>query len=211
MISNVMEIIKELERLYPDAKAQLDFTNPFELLVATVLSAQCTDVRVNIITKELFKTAPTPEKMVSLGEAGIKRIIRSCGMYNQKAASLMGLSRMLVENFNSQVPTTHEEIMTLPGVGRKTANVVLSNAYGVDAIAVDTHVFRVSNRLGLADASTVEATESQLMQAIPKSKWTKAHHMIIYHGRQVCSARSPKCESCTLSGLCRYYREKTGG
>ena len=205
---NAVKILKELEKLYPEAKAQLDFTNPFELLVATVLSAQCTDVRVNIITKELFKAAPTPEKMLELGEQKIKEIIKSCGMYNQKTASLIGLSRILVEKFASKVPQTHEEIMTLPGVGRKTANVVLSNAFGVDAIAVDTHVFRVSNRLGLANADTVEETEKQLMKALPKSKWTKAHHMIIYHGRQVCSARSPKCEVCTLSSLCRYYNSK---
>ena len=173
-------ILAELKRLYPDAGPELHFTNPYETLVATMLSAQCTDKQVNKVTPEVFARYPDATAMAAC---------TAC--------------RMIVEKHGGQVPSTMEELTALPGVGRKTANVVLANAFGVPAIAVDTHVFRVSNRLGLADASTVEETERQLMKAIPKSDWRDAHHWLIFHGRRVCKAQHPLCESCTLRPLCK--------
>lgn len=203
-----LKVIEILEEMYPDARAELDFTNPFELLIATILSAQCTDVRVNKTTKGLFSELKAPQDYIYLGTSELEKRIRSCGLSNSKSNNIVETCRILVEKYNGNVPTTIEELMTLPGVGRKTANVVASNAFGIPAIAVDTHVFRVSNRIGLANSKNVDGTEKDLQKAIPKYMWTKAHHMIIFHGRRVCKARNPLCISCNLNAYCLYYRNE---
>ena len=204
---NRKEIIRLLKEAHPDAKAELDFENPFELLVATILSAQATDVQVNKVTKSLFRIGGTPEDMAALSLGEMEESIRSIGLYKNKARNLLAMSRILLEEHGGKVPESLEELVRLPGVGRKTANVVLSNAFEVPAIAVDTHVFRVSNRLGLADAGDVAETERQLMQVIEKEDWSKMHHCIIFHGRRVCKARKPLCESCTIRDLCKYHKK----
>lgn len=197
------EILRRLEQVYPDAKPGLDYRNPFELLIATILSAQCTDVRVNKITAVLFEAYPNAHAMAAAPVDKLEDIIRSCGFFRMKSKHILQTCRILVDEHQGQVPSQREVLEKLPGVGRKTANVVLSNAFGVPAIAVDTHVFRVSNRLGLAKAKTVEKTEQQLMARIPKQQWTMAHHWLIWHGRRVCAARNPACETCTLYPLCK--------
>ncbi len=196
------EILKELERLYPDARPALHFRSPYELLVAVVLSAQCTDERVNRVTAELFREYNTPETMLTLPQEELEKKIFSCGFYHNKAKHILSASRDILERFGGEVPATLEELQTLAGVGRKTANVVYSVAFGGDAIAVDTHVFRVSNRLGLASGKTPEAVEEGLMRTIPKERWSEAHHWLIWHGRRVCHSRRPDCEHCTLAPLC---------
>lgn len=206
----VTEILNILHEYYGDTKCGLDFKSSFELLIATILSAQCTDVRVNIITKDLFKAADTPSKMASLGVEKVGEIIRSCGLYKNKSKNIVRTSEILCDEYGEVVPGTMEELVKLPGVGRKTANVVLSNAFGVPAIAVDTHVQRVSNRIGLVKTEDVLKTEEGLMKVIPKDKWSDAHHWLIWHGRKICSARSPKCEICPLSSLCTYYKKYLG-
>ncbi|MGX8795711.1 endonuclease III [Fusibacter sp. JL298sf-3] len=203
-----IEVLDILDDLYPDAKAELDYNNPFELLVAVVLSAQCTDVRVNQVTGELFKVASTPEDLYKLPIAELEAIIKPCGLFKTKAKNLHQTAKILYERYASTVPSTHEALLELPGVGQKTANVVVSNAFGIPAIAVDTHVFRVSNRLGLAKASTVEATEKQLEKALPKARWTKAHHQLIFLGRRICKARKPQCDACPLTAHCRYFKQQ---
>lgn len=200
------EIIELLKCIYWDAKAELDFTTPFELLVATILSAQATDVQVNKVTKGLFLVAGTPYDMVSMSIDEMEKSIKSIGLYKNKAKNLLAMSKLLIEDYNGKVPETVEELIKLPGVGRKTANVVVSNAFGVPAIAVDTHVFRVSNRLGLADANDVTETEKQLMQVIDRADWSKLHHCLIFHGRRICKARNPICESCAFTGYCKYLK-----
>lgn len=207
MNDKIENILKKLNILYPDAKAQLNFTTPFELLIATILSAQCTDKRVNIITEILFKKANTPEKIILLGEDRLKDIVKSCGLYKTKSKYIMGTSNILISKFNSKLPENIEELMTFPGVGRKTANVVVSNAFGISAIAVDTHVFRVSNRLGIARANNVFDTEKQLMEKVDKSKWTKLHHQLILLGREICKAQNPNCKECILKKECTYYNK----
>lgn len=204
----VMWILDQLELLYPDAKAELNYTTPFELLVAVVLSAQCTDVRVNQVTEVLFEKANTPELLAELELGLLEQIIKPCGLYKTKAKNLHVMAQRIVTEHKGNVPKTHSELMELPGVGRKTANVVVSNAFDVPAIAVDTHVFRVSNRIGLAKASNVDLTEKQLQKALPEARWTKAHHQLIFLGRRICKARSPLCEQCPLSVECRYYKEQ---
>jgi endonuclease-3 len=200
----IREILDVLEREYPDARPGLEFENPFQLLVATILSAQTTDKQVNSITRELFRLFPTPADIARLTPEELEPYIKRCGVYRNKAKNIVAACRMLVEKYGSEVPGDFEALTALPGVGRKTANVVLSNAFGVDAIAVDTHVFRVSNRLGLADAKDVLQTEKQLMENIPRKKWSVAHHWLIWHGRRVCAAQRPKCAGCALAALCRY-------
>ena len=197
-------ILAELERLYPDAKPALHFRNPFELLVAVILSAQCTDVKVNAVTPALFEAYPDAAALAAADPLDVEKYIRTCGLYHNKAKNLVATAKVLMDSYGGEVPADHEKLTQLPGVGRKTANVVMSCAFGADAIAVDTHVFRVSNRLGLADAGDVLKTEQQLMQNIPKNKWSLAHHWIIFHGRRVCAARKPDCSSCTLSSWCEY-------
>lgn len=200
-------VIKGLAEAHPDARPELNFTNPFELLIATMLSAQCTDRQVNKCTPALFRDHPNAESISRMTPEEIALYIKPCGFYNTKGKNIIAACRELVEKYGGEVPYDREALEALPGVGRKTANVVLSNAFGVPAIAVDTHVFRVSNRLGLAEAKTVEETEKQLMQAIPKQLWSIMHHYIIFHGRRVCSAKKPNCAECTLKDLCRYYKE----
>lgn len=203
-------VVEKLLNLYPDNQTMLDFTTPFELLIATILSAQCTDIRVNQITAVLFKEANTPSAIIDLGIDRLSEIIKSCGMYNQKSKNIMATSEILVNEFNEEVPKTREELMSLPGVGRKTANVVLSNAFGIPAIAVDTHVFRVTNRIGIVDENNVEKTEDRLMERIKKEDWLHAHHAFIYHGRRVCKARNPICDGCQITDYCLYYRKNKG-
>ena len=195
--------------MYPDVDhSMLDFTTPFELLVATILSAQATDVSVNKVTKEMFKEANTPEDFANMDIKTLENYIRSIGIYRNKAKNIKAASKILISDYNSIVPKDKKELQKLPGVGRKTANVVVSNAYGIPAIAVDTHVFRVSNRIGLANANNVDKTEDQLEKNIDQSRWTKTHHQIITHGRALCKARNPLCEECQLNKLCEYYRRQ---
>ncbi|SKC75847.1 endonuclease III [Maledivibacter halophilus] len=203
----IKEVLKILQDLYPEAESELIYNSPFELLIATILAAQCTDKRVNKVTNELYKKYNTPEDFLQLSEEELGALVKSCGFYRMKSKNILNTCRILIEEFNSQVPSTIEELMTLPGVGRKTANVVVSNAFGKDAIAVDTHVFRVSNRIGLANSKDVFATEDQLMKNIEKNLWSDAHHWLIFHGRRICKARKPKCELCPLTGYCLYYKK----
>ena len=199
--------LAELEKLYPDAKPALHFRSNYELLIAVILSAQCTDERVNIVTEKLFEKHSTPQAMLTLSQAALEKYIFSCGFYRMKAAHILSASRDIIERFGGEVPSTIEDLMSLAGVGKKTANVVYSVAFGGAAIAVDTHVFRVSNRLGLAKGSTPLAVEAGLCKAIPKSDWARAHHWLIYHGRRVCHSRKPNCEQCTLRALCDFGKK----
>ncbi len=191
----------------PHPKTELNFTNNYTLLVAVVLSAQSTDVGVNKATKTLFEIADTPEKILKLGEAKLKKYIATIGLFNGKAANIIKLSQRLVDDFNSEVPENFEALKSLPGVGQKTANVVLNCAFGHPTIAVDTHVFRVSNRIGFVDETTPEKTEISLMKAIPKKWQNHAHHWMILHGRYVCIARKPKCGECKIREFCQ-FKEK---
>jgi endonuclease III len=197
------EILERLGHMYPDAKCALEHENAFELLIATILSAQCTDVRVNIVTRRMFPTHNRPEHFAGATPEAIGEMIRDCGLWQSKAKNIRETSRILLEQHGGEVPANMDDLIKLPGVGRKTANVVLSNAFGVPAIAVDTHVFRVANRLGMAQADTVEETERQLMARIPREQWSQAHHWLIHHGRQICSARKPLCSECSLLDLCK--------
>lgn len=202
----VEQILDSLYQLYPDAHCELNFRTPFELLIATILSAQCTDKRVNEITAPLFEKYNKPEDFLTLTQEEMEELIKGLGLYKNKSKNILETCRILYEKYNGEVPRTHAELEALPGVGRKTANVVLSNAFGIPAIAVDTHVFRVGNRLGLAKSDNVDETERQLMKRIPKEKWSDAHHWLIWHGRRVCAARNPKCSECTLSDMCVYAK-----
>lgn len=199
-------VIEELLRLYPDAKAELNYTTPFELLIATMLSAQCTDIRVNQTTEILYDIANTPEGILDMGYDELSKIIKPCGLYQSKARNILGTCEILKNDFASEVPASIETLVRMPGVGKKTANVVVSNAFDIPAIAVDTHVFRVSNRMGLVHEGDVKKTEAALEKVIDRSLWTKTHHTLIFHGRRVCSARSPKCEKCTINPVCLYYK-----
>jgi len=198
------EALAVLKETYPDAKPALHFSSPFELLVATMLSAQCTDKQVNKCTDVLFPKYNTAEAFAALDMETLEPYIKSCGVYRNKGKNILAMSRILMERYGGNVPETREELTALPGVGRKTANVVLSNAFHVPAIAVDTHVFRVANRIGLAEAKDVEHTEQQLMANIPERDWGAAHHWLIYHGRQICSAQRPKCGICPLKEICEH-------
>ena len=200
------EALAILHATYPNAKPALDFHSPFELLVATILSAQSTDVMVNKCTAELFPVANTPQAIAAMTEEELFPYIKRCGFFNTKGRHILETARILVAEYGGEVPADLEKLQTLPGVGRKTANVVASNAFGIPAIAVDTHVFRVSNRIGLAQAKNVEKTEEQLQKAIPREHWTAAHHWLIYHGRRICDARKPKCDICPLNHLCLYVQ-----
>lgn len=203
----VKSILDQLEADYPDAKPALHFGSPFELLVAVILSAQCTDKRVNEVTKDLFRVANTPEQFASMDREALEKLIYPCGFYRNKAKHIIEASRSIVEDFGGNVPDTLEDLQRLAGVGRKTANVVYAVAFHGDAIAVDTHVFRVGNRVGLADAKDVLHTELQLMEKIPKERWSVAHHLLIYHGRNVCKSQKPNCAECHIAHLCRYHAE----
>lgn len=206
----IKKVLKQLKDSCPDASTALDHRNPFQLLIATILSAQCTDKRVNIVTPALFRDLPTPKAIVKAGEAKLTPYIKTCGLYKSKARNIVKCCGQLIREFDSKVPQTIKELQSLAGVGKKTANVVASVAFEVPAIAVDTHVFRVSNRIGLAKAKDVKKTEAQLNEAIPKKDWRHAHHWLIYHGRNVCQARNPKCETCPVKKWCLYYKALTG-
>lgn len=203
------EVLKILSEVYAGVTCGLTFNSPFELLISTILSAQCTDERVNIVTKELYKDYNTPEAILELTEEELGEKIRSCGFYRNKSKNIIGCCKMLIEKYDGKVPSEMEELIKLPGVGRKTANVVMSNAYGKPAIAVDTHVFRLSNRIGIAKGKNVEEVEEKLMKNIPKDMWSDAHHYLIWHGRKICNARKPKCETCPIIQYCEYYNGKS--
>lgn len=196
------EMLKLLAAAYPDAKPALHFKNPYELLVAVLLSAQCTDERVNIVTVDLFEKAPDPASMVALGEDAIRETIQSCGLYKNKAKNIAALSRILVEEYHGKVPREREALERLPGIGRKSANVVMSVAFGIPALAVDTHVFRVSRRMGFSGGEDVRKVEEDLMALIPEKDWAAAHHWLIFHGRRCCKAQRPLCDSCPVGELC---------
>ncbi|MHB8076955.1 endonuclease III [Desulfosporosinus fructosivorans] len=201
-------IFKALQKEFPDAHCELDYHSPFELLIATILSAQCTDERVNIVTGSLFAEANTPEAIIALGQLGLENKIRSLGLFHNKAKNIIAACRVLVEDFQGQVPEELDLLRQLPGVGRKTANVVVSNAFGIPALAVDTHVFRVAHRLGIANGKTPEKVEQELMKIFSRENWTLVHHLLIFQGRRICLARNPRCEECPVSHLCVTYKEK---
>ena len=200
-------ILERLEQMYPEAKAELVFSNPYEMLVATMLSAQCTDKQVNKVTPAVFSRWPDANAMAGAEVDELFPMVKSCG-FRSKAGNIIAACRIIKEQHGGQVPDTMEALTALPGVGRKTANVVLSNAFGIPAFAVDTHVFRVSNRLGLAKADTVEETERQMTRLIPREKWGQAHHWLIWHGRRLCKAQRPLCAECALNELCPYVKKK---
>ena len=202
-------ILAGLKELYPTAGPELNFSNPYETLVAVMLSAQCTDKQVNKVTPALFERYPTAADMAAASVEDVYPMVKSCG-FKTKASNIVEACRQIMLLHGGEVPGDMKALTALPGVGQKTANVVLANAFGVPTIAVDTHVFRVSNRLGLAEAKNVELTEEQLKKAIPKKDWVAAHHWLIFHGRRVCHARNPECMTCALSTLCKAAREAGG-
>ncbi|WP_027631609.1 endonuclease III [Clostridium hydrogeniformans] len=205
MEEKVEKVIELLKKEYPDAHCELNHESPFQLLVATILSAQTTDVKVNQVTETLFKDYGTVDEFLTLSQEELETRIKTIGLYRNKAKNILLMCRQLKENFNGEVPNTMEGITSLAGAGRKTANVVLSNAFGVPAIAVDTHVFRVSNRIGIAKGKDVLIVEKQLQRNIPMDQWSDAHHLIIFHGRRCCTARKPHCEDCVIAPYCDYY------
>lgn len=198
-----MELLQTLSETYPDATCELEYGTDFELLISVILSAQCTDKRVNIVTRELFRVADTPQAFCELDIQKLEALIKSCGLYKNKAANIKKCCHDLVERFGGQVPRTREELMSLAGVGRKTANVMLSVAFGEPAIAVDTHVFRVSHRLGLSDGKTPDDVERDLCAAFEPKDYRDVHFLLIRHGRDCCHAQNPSCETCAVNEICR--------
>ena len=205
----IPEIFNRLETMHPEAACALDFGTRFQLLSAVMLSAQTTDVSVNKVTPVLFAKYPTAEAMAEADPLDVQEIIKTIGLYKNKSKNIVALSKMLVSDFGGEVPGSFDDLVRLPGVGRKTANVVLAEGFGEARIAVDTHVFRVSNRIGLSCAKDPEGVEKMLMERLPEEQWSRAHHLLIFHGRKVCHARKPDCGSCLLAGSCLY--EKNGG
>ena len=201
------EIFTRFKAANPHPTTELEYNSPFELLVAVVLSAQATDKSVNLATRKLFPKANTPEKILALGEAGLRDVIKSIGLYKTKAKNILATCRLLIQHYGSKVPKTREQLEELPGVGRKTANVILNTAFGEPTIAVDTHIFRVANRTGIAPGKTVLEVELKLLKSIPKEFRHDAHHWLILHGRYVCKARKPECAICIINDLCE-YKEK---
>ena len=207
----VEEFFRRLEARNPDPRGELEYINPYTLLVAVILSAQATDVSVNKATEPLFRIVDTPEKMLALGEDGLKVYIRTIGLFNAKAKNVMAMSRLLVEKHNSVVPRDRDTLVTLPGVGRKTANVVMNIAFAEPTIAVDTHIFRVSNRTGLAPGKTPTHVELALEKVVPEKYKLHAHHWLILHGRYICKARKPECPSCPVVDLCAFKAKTPPG
>ena len=205
----IPEILDRLETMHPEAACALDFGTRFQLLSAVMLSAQTTDVSVNKVTPVLFAKYPTAEAMAEADPLDVQEIIKTIGLYKNKSKNIVALSKMLVSEYGGEVPGSFDDLVRLPGVGRKTANVVLAEGFGQARIAVDTHVFRVSNRIGLTCAKDPEGVEKKLMERLPEEQWARAHHLLIFHGRKLCHARKPDCGSCLLAGLCLY--EKNGG
>lgn len=207
----VRQFIRLLKRAYPDAKCSLNHSNAFELLIATILSAQCTDARVNIVTQDLFRKYRKPEDYLKVSEKELQRDIRTTGFFRNKTKSIQGTSKALMENYGSNVPQTMDELLELPGVARKTANVVLGNAFGIAAgVVVDTHVTRLSHRLGLSEAKAAEKIEEDLIQIVPRKEWVIFPHLLIAHGRAICKARNPLCAECVVEKLCPSSYLKTG-
>ena len=207
----VRKIIRLLKRAYPDAKCSLNHSNAFELLIATILSAQCTDARVNIVTQDLFRKYRTPEDYLKVSDKELQRDIRTTGFFRNKTKSIQGTAKALTEEYGGVVPATMDELLELPGVARKTANVVLGNAFGISAgVVVDTHVTRLSHRLGLTDQKTAEKIEQDLIAIVPKKDWVIFPHLFIAHGRAICKARSPLCTECVVEKLCPSSFLKTG-
>ena len=205
----IPEILDSLETMHPEAACALDFGTLFQLLSAVMLSAQTTDVSVNKVTPVLFAKYPTAEAMAEADPLDVQEIIKTIGLYKNKSKNIVALSKMLVSEYGGEVPGSFDDLVRLPGVGRKTANVVLAEGFGQARIAVDTHVFRVSNRIGLTCAKDPEGVEKKLMDRLPEEQWARAHHLLIFHGRKLCHARKPDCGSCLLAGMCLY--EKNGG
>ncbi|MEN6413253.1 MAG: endonuclease III [Veillonellales bacterium] len=191
-----------LEEHYKESTTALQYSSSFEFLIAVVLSAQCTDARVNMVTARLFPLYNTPEKILAMGQGKLEEYIRDCGLFHSKARNILATCEILCRQYNGNVPENFGQLIQLPGVGRKTANVLLSQLFNTPAIAVDTHVFRVANRLQLATGKTPEVVEKGLMKVIPRSKWGNAHHWLIWHGRKICKARRPDCQHCPLASLC---------
>ncbi len=205
----VAEILHKLDEAYPEAVCALTHRTPWELLVATILSAQCTDVRVNMVTPELFRRFPTPAAMAKAKLPELEELIRTTGFFRNKAKSIQGAAKKITEEFGGKVPQTLAELITIPGAARKTANVVLGVSFGLaEGVVVDTHVFRIAHRLGLAKGDTEEKVEQELMKVLPRDRWISFSHQIIHHGRQVCDARKPKCDKCNLETLC-HSKDKT--
>ena len=202
---NIPEIMDRLEKMHPEAACALDFGTHFQLLSAVMLSAQTTDVSVNKVTPVLFLKYPTAEAMAEADPLDVQEIIKTIGLYKNKSKNLVALSKMLVSDYGGEVPGCFEDLVKLPGVGRKTANVVLAEGFGQARIAVDTHVFRVSNRIGLTCAKDPNGVENMLMERLQEDQWSRAHHLLIFHGRKVCHARKPDCVSCGLQSVCRYF------
>lgn len=202
------QFFARLQAQNPEPKGELNYTNPYTLLVAVTLSAQATDAGVNKATEKLFKIVKTPQDMLKLGEAGLKQHIRTIGLFNSKAKNVIAAAEMLVRDYGGNIPQDRDELVKLPGCGRKTANVVLNIAFGKPTMAVDTHIFRISNRTGLAPGKTVEAVEQKLLKVVPEKYMQHAHHWLILHGRYVCKARKPACPACILRDLCA-FRDKT--
>ena len=201
-VARITELFERFEAAESDPRTELDYASPYELVVAVALSAQATDVSVNKATAKLFKVADTPQKMLALGEAGLKPFISSIGLYNMKAKNVIRMAEILIESHGGEVPLVREQLQALPGVGRKTASVVLNELRIEPAIAVDTHVFRVSHRLGLSTGKTPDKVEAELMAVVPEPSLTRAHHWLILHGRYTCVARKPKCAECVVADLC---------
>src|SRR5690625_1185398 len=209
--ADVVDMFTRLREFNPSPTTELEYATPFQLLVAVTLSAQATDVGVNKATRKLFPVAGTARAILDLGEDGLKRYINTIGLYNNKARNVIATCRILVENYGGEIPRTRKELEALPGVGRKTANVVLNTAFGEPTIAVDTHIFRVSNRTGLAPGKTVRAVEDKLLKVVPDPFRRDAHHWLILHGRYVCTARKPHCPDCIIADLCRYKFKTPAG
>lgn len=207
--TQIPEILDRLETMHPEAACALDFGTRFQLLSAVMLSAQTTDVSVNKVTPHLFAKYPTPEAMAEADPSDVEQIIKTIGLYKNKSKNIVALSKMLVSDYGGEVPGNYDDLVKLPGVGRKTANVVLAEGFGQARIAVDTHVFRVSNRIGLTCGKDPLEVEKGLMDRLPEEQWSRAHHLLIFHGRKVCHARKPDCENCLLSEYCMYH--KNGG
>lgn len=203
-----MDIYGKLSLLHPKAVCELNYSTPFQLLVAVILSAQCTDARVNKVTEVMFKTLDTPQKFASLSVEELKPYIFSCGFYNNKAKNIIAMSIDICERFNGEVPSDFDSLLSLAGVGRKTASVVTAVAFNKPAVPVDTHVNRVSHRLGISDGKNVEIVENDIKALFPPEVWNDLHHYMIFHGRYVCHSRAPECEKCTLSDICKYYKEE---
>jgi len=200
------EILNRLQDHYGSPQTALNFNNPLQLLIATILSAQCTDERVNLITPKLFETYQDAKAFAKADIKQLQGLIKTCGLYRNKSKFIKSACHDIVNKYNGDVPDNRKDLESLAGVGRKTANVVLANVFGKQAIAVDTHVYRVSKRLGFSDGKNVLEVEKDLMEKVPKNLWADAHHWLIYHGREICKARKPKCDSCYLNDLCKYYK-----